>query len=863
MSAAGRATNEGTQRKVHATSRAADFLEPRSLQSQTGQPVSGFAAVVLKEGMDNGLDAPESAGRQPEVILRVERSSKETVIAIADNGLGMSDGLIEQILDFSVLVSDKSAYRSPTRGQQGNALKTIIGIPTALDCEEPIVIKSLGIKHDIRVSIADTVGTSITVTVPSAGAHDLDVVDWARSFAIVNPHANIRCELAEWPEQEVVSFYNATVGEGWRKPLPTDTTSPHWYDEAALRKLIRVHINDSRRGAADVPIGEFVRSFTGLSSSMKAKAVCRIDKLKGIARLSDFDGNDELVAVLLAAMKEYSKPPKPSALGQVPMEHYLQCFDDWFGVDPERFWFKRVPTSDGVVPWVVEIAIAETMTPGGIFFATNYSATFDDPLDRLILPESDIYSVGVSSFLSQLDALPNGSNASRAVAVHVICPAVSFLDKGKTTLVTGDNSGLGEDIAKALVAAGKVLWTEKKRKRRVERRVSRENSQQVTCTSLKDAVFAVLPKAMDHASGGGSLPVPARSLYYAVRPLVQDQTAKPLDYNYFSQTLLVDYQHLYGPMDGLVREARGHLREPHTGRTVPLGTLEVAHYDLPSYVYNKVLYVEKQGLDPIWHASKLGERYDMAIASGKGQPVEAVRTLFQRAEAGDFQLFVLHDADPAGYIIARTIAEETRRMPDHSVKVIDLGMKVADAVEMGLVTERFSRKVDLPAWMPERLNEVESEWFVGRPSTHSGNWDCTRVELNALTGPDLVTYVERGLASNGADTKIHPPDEVVMGRVASVLSGTISSVVSRTFDDAIATVKERVGRETQSQVTVDQDPVLWQNRIAEAYECDRSSTWEEAIHRGIGQELTGSLDDVPARAIELLIDLLREMPGAS
>jgi hypothetical protein len=243
--------------------------------------------------------------------------------------------------------------------------------------------------------------------------------------------------------------------------------------------------------------------------------------------------------------------------------------------------------------------------------------------------------------------------------------------------------------------------------------------------------------------------------------------------------------------------------------------------------------------------------------------VEAVRTLFQRAEAGDFQLFVLHDADPAGYIIARTIAEETRRMPDHSVKVIDLGMKVADAVEMGLVTERFSRKVDLPAWMPERLNEVESEWFVGRPSTHSGNWDCTRVELNALTGPDLVTYVERGLASNGADTKIHPPDEVVMGRVASVLSGTISSVVSRTFDDAIATVKERVGRETQSQVTVDQDPVLWQNRIAEAYECDRSSTWEEAIHRGIGQELTGSLDDVPARAIELLIDLLREMPGAS
>lgn len=80
------------------------------------------------------------------------------------------------------------------------------------------------------------------------------------------------------------------------------------------------------------------------------------------------------------------------------------------------------------------------------------------------------------------------------------------------------------------------------------------------------------------AGDNGALPYSARTLYYQVRPRIQQYTDKVLTMSYFSQTLLVQYQRQYGKLQGLYREARGHLIEPHTGKEIPLGTLELAAY---------------------------------------------------------------------------------------------------------------------------------------------------------------------------------------------------------------------------------------------------------------------------------------------
>ena len=166
----------------------------------------------------------------------------------------------------------------------------------------------------------------------------------------------------------------------------------------------------------------------------------------------------------------------------------------------------------------------------------------------------------------------------------------------------------------------------------------------------------------------------SRFLFYPVRKLIQRWTSKDLDYDYFSQDLLIECQRQHGPLRGLYYDPRGVLYEAHSGKASPLGTREVDAYQFPAWLYDKILYVEKKGVWPILQAAALAERYDMAVIAAEGYATEATRVLFAQADKGQhYQLFVLHDADPDGYNIARTLREETRRMPGYAVEIIDLG----------------------------------------------------------------------------------------------------------------------------------------------------------------------------------------------
>lgn len=298
---------------------------------------------------------------------------------------------------------------------------------------------------------------------------------------------------------------------------------------------------------------------------------------------------------------------------------------------------------------------------------------------------------------------------------------------------SGDPGGLiGHEIF-----AIKPLYKEGRRHVRAAHALRRTYYATEPKVSQNDVVFSVLPQAIRNAGAHFS----ARDLYYATRPLAYDhadwEVGNRLEYPYFSQTLLTEYQELRGPIAGLWRDPRGNLHEPHTGRSIALGTREVADYSFPEYTFNKILYVEKEGEWPKLQAARLAERYDMAVASAKGYPVEAVRELFKQAERGDCQLFVFHDADIDGYEIARVLREATRRMPNHSVEVLDIGLTVEDALEMGLDSEPFSRKKGVPYTLRRRLSEDAEEYFVHRQE---------RFELNAIL-PDTrrIEYIERKL----------------------------------------------------------------------------------------------------------------------
>jgi len=111
-------------RVVFKTSRFLDFVGKRELTAQIGHPVEEWPLVILKEVVDNGIDSCEEAGTAPAITVEVATAAGTAAIRISDNGPGIASETIADILDYSVRVSSREAYVSPTRGAQGNALKT-------------------------------------------------------------------------------------------------------------------------------------------------------------------------------------------------------------------------------------------------------------------------------------------------------------------------------------------------------------------------------------------------------------------------------------------------------------------------------------------------------------------------------------------------------------------------------------------------------------------------------------------------------------------------------------------------------------------------------------------------------------------
>src|SRR4051812_47674591 len=238
---------------------------------------------------------------------------------------------------------------------------------------------------------------------------------------------------------------------------------------------------------------------------------------------------------------------------------------------------------------------------------------------------------------------------------------------------------------------------------------------------LNAACYKVMKRAARHVSGGGRLPYSARRLFYAVRDMIEEYTANEFSqdngYQYFQSTILQDYQREYGKLAGLYYDPRGRLHEPHGGAVVDVGTREVESYSFPKHVFNKLLYVEKKGQLPLIQQARLQERYDLAVMTGEGYATEAARTLLSVADKNKrMQIFVLHDADKDGYNIGRKVRDATARMPDYSVDVIDLGLTVTQALEMGLEPEEYTRKKELDADLVEELDYKEPralQYFTG------------------------------------------------------------------------------------------------------------------------------------------------------
>jgi hypothetical protein len=327
-------------------------------------------------------------------------------------------------------------------------------------------------------------------------------------------------------------------------------------------------------------------------------------------------------------------------------------------------------------------------------------------------------------------------------------------DPGKTT---------AERLKDSIVSVTKD-WA--KQRRAEERHESARQNRRArlfrSCrVTIKDAAWSVMEQAFLAASANGTLPATATQIMYAARGEIQQSTGKPLDRQYFNQTLLPDYIEEHGVDWDIVYDERGHFTEPHTGRSFGLGTVAVRNYlssthkpklVLPSVEAARVitcgpkgrfsfaLFIEKEGFLPLFEAVHLAERYDLALMSTKGLSVTACRRLVEKLSREGVTLLVLHDFDKSGFSILSTLQRNTPRYRfRNKPNVIDLGLRLDDLPDLDNPESEdvFDRGSDSKKEENLRLNgatEEEIEFLLEQ-----------RVELNALTSDQLVAFVERKL----------------------------------------------------------------------------------------------------------------------
>jgi DNA topoisomerase VI subunit B len=431
------------ERTTFRTSRLLEFCSRKELVAQTGHEPEAWPLVVLKELVDNALDACEEAGVAAEIVVQVEPRA----ITVADNGPGMPPETVTDILDFSNRVSSREAYVAPDRGAQGNALKTILAMPFVLDGEAGRVeICARGLCHQIEFAVdalrqAPVIrhrhqecdvrkGTSITVAWPeSAGSILVDAeqrfLQVADDYTWLNPH--LALTITWFSERSTVSASHPS----WRKWRPSDPTCPHWYTPQHLERLIAAYLAHDVERDRERTVREFVSEFRGLSGSLKQKAVLAATGLQRapLARLWDGRTIDRsVVASLLDAMMAHTRPVRPEALGIIGKDHLQRRFEA-AGCEMATFQYKQVRSTTAGLPWVVEAAFAwcPDLTSRRLITGVNWSPGIVNPFRAL------------GSYYQSLDTVLSQQRADRdepvVVLLHLACPRVEYTDRGKSAVV--------------------------------------------------------------------------------------------------------------------------------------------------------------------------------------------------------------------------------------------------------------------------------------------------------------------------------------------------------------------------------------------------------------------------------------------
>jgi hypothetical protein len=695
---------------------------------------------------------------------------------IADDGPGLDPGDVPRLFAVNRPLLSSKRRRLPLRGMLGNGLRVVMGAVAASD----------------GTIVVETRGSCLTLAVDAATGQTLVLDDVPEPLV---PGLTVRLTFGPLlpsgfygSHADSVLARTAIALANHGKPY-TGPSSPWWYSPRDLHFLM------AQVSPADTTVARLCLELGfKLADDRLARTLSRED-----------------AAAILERLREGTKPVQPERLGPLgPGVYDGRCYAKAAGFTNER---------GAAIPFVAE-AWAECSPSER---RGDGSADVDLFLNRTPSLATILGAAQPAALLLRgcgLFRQVRAATGHYTITVSIISPHIDLATDGKEPALAPFGAAIAEVVRRACSAAHHQMD-----------RPARE-------MSIKAAAWLVMADAYALASGGGQYPANARQIMYAARPRILELTGRSkLDDKYFTQTLLPDYIEEHPEQTAawdVVFDARGHFIEPHTGRQVSLGTIEVRDYlgervrpeddavaidpglmrptSGPEHRFSAVLFVEKEGFGPLLEKARIAERFDLAIMSSKGMSTTAARLLLDRLAPRVDQVLVMHDFDVSGFSIFGTLGADGRRYQfRNEVPIADLGLRLADVAEMGLQAEPV---------------ETSGEWDkrAATLAEHGATKDeiaflrRQRVELNAMPSDVFVAFLEAKLAEHKVQ-KVVPDADTLTRHARRVIVRELTNRVLQEIqgEAAAAASKMALPSDLQEQVAAmlaDHPGIPWDIAVA-------------------------------------------------
>jgi hypothetical protein len=630
---------------------------------------------------------------------------------VEDHGAGIDPDEVARLFSIGRPLVSTKLLRLPTRGALGNGLRVVAGAVLASGGALSVTTRNRRLVLRPEFDGTTTVVSATEVDFPTGTRVEISLVKVLLPDAAALGWAQLACGLA-------------------RGKVYAGRSSPHWYDPAQFHELVVA--------GGNTPVRELVASLDGCTGGTAGEIVAAAKLNRALCK----DVTRAQATALLQAARQQAKPVSAERLGAIGPDAFP---DSAYAVAVGVAEFGTA-TPMAAIPYVVECWAEKAADKCGmtLVMCVNRTPIAGEIHAAREKREINVFGCGLSDTIAQA---PIG--AQFFLVINLITPYMPITSDGK-------EPNLEPFLAAICTAAQKAV--------KKAYRPTGEGH-----VSQKDVVVENLDEAIADVSGDGEFRFNQRQLLYVLRPIIKDETCKELTTQNFN-AIITDYEAEHGEIEGMYREPRGSIYHPHRGETIMLGTLSVEDYERPQWIFNKVVFIEKEGWVEALKAVRWPERHDCMLMSSKGFTTRAARDLVDKLAEHDesVDVFLVHDADAFGTMIHQTFQEATKARGARKIKIVNLGLEPWEALEMGLEVEEVEgkdRRKPVADYVRERRDgEDWEEWL----QTH-------RVELNAMTTPQFITWLDGKMA---AYAKLIPPADVLEQELNARVEDKVREIIT-------------------------------------------------------------------------------------